>query len=83
MHSDASTDEIDAVVNRLQSLGADVQVALEGGRTVVRATTESRLGQAAPWSMLSGVDRIVPEVAGGRRVGRMHQAADRGSEMAR
>ncbi len=76
MHSDASTDEIDAVVERLHSLGADVQVAAEEGRTVLRATTESRLGEEAPWSMLSGVDRIVPEVAGGRRVGRIHQPED-------
>ena len=76
MHSDASPDEIDAVVERLHSLGADVQVTAEQGRTVMRATTESRLGEEAPWSMLSGVDRIVPEVAGGRRVGRMHQSED-------
>ncbi|MEA1903509.1 MAG: 3-deoxy-7-phosphoheptulonate synthase [Actinomycetota bacterium] len=76
MHPDASSDEIDQVVARLEALGADVQVTTEEGRTIVNGTTESRLNDEAPWGLLPGVDRIVPEIAGGRRVGRQHKAAD-------
>jgi len=76
MHPDASSEEIAKVVARLQALGADVQVSTDSGRTVVKGTTESRLNEEGPWAMLPGVDRVVPEVVGGRRVGRQHKPED-------
>lgn len=70
MHPDATGDEVAGIVERLKSLGADVHVSAEGGRTVVNGTTESRLQDEAPWDALPGVERVVPVVRGGRRVGR-------------
>lgn len=70
MHPDATGEEIAGIVDRLRSLGADVHVSTEGGRTVVNGTTESRLQDEAPWEALAGVERVVPVVRGGRRVGR-------------
>jgi 3-deoxy-7-phosphoheptulonate synthase len=72
MHSEASTDEVGRVVAHLQDLGADVRVKTNDGITVVEASTETLLHEQAPWSSLPGVDRVVPSVAGGRRVGREH-----------
>jgi 3-deoxy-7-phosphoheptulonate synthase len=70
MHADATKDEVAAIVSRLETLGADVSVTHEGGRTVVNGSTESRLHEVAPWEELPGVERVVPIVPGGRRVGR-------------
>ncbi len=70
MHPDATGDEISGIVDRLRSLGADVHVSTEAGRTVVNGTTESRLHDEAPWDSLPGVEQVVPQVRGGRRVGR-------------
>ncbi|MCI0544356.1 MAG: 3-deoxy-7-phosphoheptulonate synthase [Actinobacteria bacterium] len=70
MHADATTEEVAAIVQRLESLGADVQVVTEGGRVVVNASTEGRLHTEAPWEDLPGVERVVPVIPGGRRAGR-------------
>lgn len=70
MHPDATEHEVAAVVDKLQALGADVSVTVEGGRTVVNGSTETRLQDEAPWDALPGVERVVPVVAGGRRVSR-------------
>lgn len=76
MHPDATTDEVAQVVERLRALGADVHTTFEGGRTVVNGTTDSRLRDEAPWDALPGVERVVPVVRGGRRVGRQHHPAN-------
>jgi 3-deoxy-7-phosphoheptulonate synthase len=73
MHPDATGDEVAGIVDKLRSLGADVHVSTESGRTVVNGTTESRLQDEAPWDALPGVERVVPVVRGGRRVGRQFQ----------
>ncbi len=70
MHPDATTQEVAGVVDKLKALGADVSVTTEGGRTVVNGSIESRLQDEAPWDALPGVERVMPVVAGGRRVGR-------------
>jgi 3-deoxy-7-phosphoheptulonate synthase len=70
MHADATTEEVAAIVSRLETLGADVSVTNEGGRVIVNGSTESRLHEDAPWEELPGVERVVPVVPGGRRVGR-------------
>lgn len=69
MHVDATGEEVAGVVERLSSLGADVSVTTEAGRTVVNGTTETRLHDGAPWEALPGVERVVPVLLGGRRVG--------------
>lgn len=70
MHPDASGDEVAGVVEKLKQLGADVSVTKDGDRTVVNGTTETRLQDEAPWDSLPGVERVMPVVSGGRRVGR-------------
>ncbi len=70
MQPDATTDEVAVVVDKLRALGADVSVTTEAGRTLVSGSTESRLQGEAPWDALPGVERVMPVVGGGRRVGR-------------
>jgi 3-deoxy-7-phosphoheptulonate synthase len=76
MHPDATAEEVSRVVDKLKGLDADVQVSTEDGRTVVNGSTESRLQEEAPWDALPGVDRVVPLVRGGRRVGRSYRPED-------
>lgn len=76
MHPDATPAEVDQVVEKLRNLGADVQTTVEGGRTVVNGTTDTRLQDEAPWDSLPGVERVVPAVLGGRRVGRAFHATN-------
>lgn len=76
MHPDATGDEVSRVVDKLKALGADVSISMEDGRTVVNGSTESRLQDEAPWDSLPGVDRVVPVVRGGRRVGRGYRQED-------
>jgi 3-deoxy-7-phosphoheptulonate synthase len=70
MHPDASEVEVARVVERLRARGAEVSVTTDGGRTVVHGTIETLLHDDAPWDAFPGVERVVPEVSGGRRVGR-------------
>ncbi len=76
MRPDATGGEVVQVVEKLQALGADVNVSADEGRTVVTGTTEMRLVDEAPWDALPGVDRVVPIVKGGRRVGRQYRSED-------
>lgn len=70
MHPEATSEEVALIVERLQELEADIHVSTEGGRTVVSGTTEGKLADEAPWASLPGVERVVPVLRGGRRVGR-------------
>lgn len=70
MRPDASEEEVAFVVTRLRSLGADVRISTEAGRTVVEGSVESRLRSEGQWDDFAGVERVVPQVRGGRRVGR-------------
>lgn len=76
MQPDATSEEVAEVVERLRTLGAEVRLSSDGGRTVIDGTTELRLQEEAPWEALPGVERVVPELRGGRRVGRHHQPDD-------
>lgn len=76
MHPDATEEEIGRVVERLRSLGADVRVGVDEGRTVVEGSVESLLHAESPWDDFPGVDRVVPQVWGGRRVGREFKEDD-------
>lgn len=76
MRPDASDAEVAGVVERLRSLGADVNVTTEGDRTVIEGSVESALHEGAPWDSFPGVERTMPVIPGGRRVGREFQSAD-------
>lgn len=76
MHPDATEEEVRRVVERLRSFGADVRVGVDQGRTVVEGSVESMLHAESPWDDLPGVDRVVPQVRGGRRVGREFREDD-------
>ena len=76
MQQEATPEEVALVVNRLAGLGSDVRVTNDTGQTVVNATTESLLAEQSPWRDLPGVERVVPVIPGGRKVGRQFQAAD-------
>lgn len=76
MHPEATSEEVAQIVARLQDLDADIHITSEGGRTVVSGTTESRLADEAPWAALPGVERVVPVLRGGRRVGRHFKPED-------
>jgi 3-deoxy-7-phosphoheptulonate synthase len=76
MHPEATSEEVAQIVERLQQLGADIHITSDGGRTVVSGTTETRLADEAPWASLPGVERVVPVLRGGRRVGRHFKPDD-------
>lgn len=76
MHPDATDQEVEGVVDKLREIGADVSVSQEHGRTVVNGSTETRLHDEAPWDSLPGVERVMPVVVGGRRVGRDFRTED-------
>lgn len=75
MRPDATEAEVAGVVERLRSLGAHVNVTAEADRTVVEGTVESTLQQGGPWDSLPGVERVMPVIPGGRRVGREFKSA--------
>lgn len=76
MRPDATEAEIAGVVERLQSLGADVNVSTRGDRTTVEGSVESTLEGGAPWESFPGVERMMPVVPGGRKVGREFKSSD-------
>ncbi len=76
MHSDATEEEVESVVERLQSFGAEVSVSTEDGRTLVNGSIETLLQNEAPWDSFPGVEMVMPVVRGGRRVGREFKSAN-------
>ncbi len=76
MHPDASPDEIERVVARLDSLGASVSLSSQDGRTVVSGSVDGLLVDDSPWESFAGVERVMPVVPGGRRVGREYKSED-------
>lgn len=76
MHSDATRDEVERVVADLERLGATVARSEQSGRIVLRASVDSVLQDGSTWASRPGVERVAPEVPGGRRVGREHRSAN-------
>jgi 3-deoxy-7-phosphoheptulonate synthase len=76
MHSDATPEEVAGVVERLRASGAEVNVTLQDGRTVVDGSVDIRLYEDAPWDSFPGVERVLPSVRGGRQVGREFKSED-------
>ncbi len=76
MHPDASDIEIAGVVEKLRALGAEVRVSQELGRTVLEGSVETLLQTESPWESYPGVERVVPQIRGGRRVGREFRSED-------
>lgn len=76
MQPDATDREVAGVVERLRRLGAEVRVSTDQGRTMVEGSVESLLQAESPWDSFPGVERVVPQVRGGRRVGREFKTDD-------
>lgn len=76
MHPDATAAEVEVVVAELKARGADVTVTTDGQRTVVDGSVESLLQEEAPWDSFPGVERVMPVLRGGRRVGREFRSED-------
>ena len=74
MNPDATPEEVDSVVSRLRSIGAEVSVSTQGERTVVHGSAESILSGGAPWDSFPGVAQVMPVVRGGRQVSREHKS---------
>ena len=76
MHPDATQEEVARVVERLRMIGAEVSITTDGGRTVVNGSIETLLQDEAPWESFPGVERVMPVLRGGRRVGREYKSDD-------
>jgi 3-deoxy-7-phosphoheptulonate synthase len=76
MHPDATEAEVALVVERLRSVGAEVSITTDDGRTVVHGSIETLLQDEAPWDSFPGVERVMPVLRGGRRVGREFKSDD-------
>lgn len=76
MQADATERELEVVVDRLRSLGAEVRISQDRGRTVVEGSVEALLETGSAWDSFPGVDRVVPQIRGGRRVGREFSGDD-------
>jgi hypothetical protein len=60
MGSGASRGEVDRVVERIRSLGAEVHISVAPSRTVIAAVGDRSLLREVPWGAFSGVDRVLP-----------------------
>jgi 3-deoxy-7-phosphoheptulonate synthase len=76
MRPDATEEEVAGLVERLHSIGAVVRVSPERARTLLDVSAESLLEGEGPWEMFPGVESVIPEVPGGRRVGREFMRED-------
>ena len=76
MQPDATDGEIERVIADLERLGAGVARAEQSGQVVLQVTVDDVSQVGFDWTSRPGVERVVPQVRGGRRVGREHQAAD-------
>lgn len=76
MSPDATEQEVAGVVERLRALGAEVRVSTEGERTTVEGSVESLLRSEGHWDDLPGVEHVVPQVRGGRLVGRESRSSN-------
>jgi 3-deoxy-7-phosphoheptulonate synthase len=76
MGPDAAPGDLDRVVGRLHSIGAEVRVFVGQRRTVVGAVGDRAQVQQPPWEAFPGVERVVPVVTPFDFVGRDFRAED-------
>ena len=72
----ANADQIAAVVDRLQAIGAQAHVSEGQSRTVIGAVGDRGLIQQLPWEAMDGVERAVPVLKEFKFVSREFQAED-------
>jgi 3-deoxy-7-phosphoheptulonate synthase len=76
MQLGASQDDIDAVVQRLQTIGCDAHVSVGQYRTVIGALGDREAIRQLPWEAMSGVERAVPVMKPFKFVSRDFQPDD-------
>jgi 3-deoxy-7-phosphoheptulonate synthase len=76
MRSDASSEDVELVLERLTQLGAGTHVSRGQQRTVIGAMGARDAVQQQPWEAFSGVERALPVVRPIRFVSREFQADD-------
>lgn len=76
MKKDATSDDVEHVVERLQSIGCEAHVSVGQRRTVVGALGDRETIQQIPWEAMPGVDRAVPVLKPFKFVSRDFQEED-------
>jgi 3-deoxy-7-phosphoheptulonate synthase len=76
MQLGATQDDIDAVVQRLQTIGCDAHVSVGQYRTVIGALGDREAIRQLPWEAMSGVERAVPVMKPFKFVSRDFQPDD-------
>ena len=76
MRSDASSADVEHVVDRLKEIGADSHVSVGQMRTVIGAIGDRNVIQQLPWEAFSGVERAVPVLKPFKFVSRDFQYED-------
>jgi 3-deoxy-7-phosphoheptulonate synthase len=60
MKADATSDDVDQVVARLESIGSEAHISVGQTRTVIGVIGDRDRVQQLPWEALPGVERAVP-----------------------
>ena len=76
MRRDATTSEVDHVIERLRDIGAEAHVSVGDLRTVIGAVGDRGAIQQVPWEAFPGVERAVPVLKPYKFVSRDFQPAD-------
>ena len=76
MKQDASEDQVNAVVGRLEEIGSKAHVSKGQYRTVIGALGDREKIQQLPWEALEGVERAVPVLKPFKFVSRDFQPDD-------
>ncbi len=76
LKSDATEGDVEAVVNRLKTIGCESHVSVGQLRTVIGAIGDREIIQQLPWEAMSGVEKAVPVLKPFKFVSRDFQAED-------
>ncbi len=76
MKKDATSEDVDHVVERLSSIGCESHVSVGQRRTIVGAIGDRESIQQIPWEAMPGVDRAVPVLKPFKFVSRDFQDED-------
>jgi 3-deoxy-7-phosphoheptulonate synthase len=76
LRPDATTEDIDSVVERLRSIGCEAHVSTGQFQTVVGAIGDRERIQQVPWEAMPGVEKAVPVLKPFKFVSRDFQPAD-------
>ena len=60
MKPDATSEDVEQVISRLESIGSEAHISVGQTRTVIGAIGDRDRIQQLPWEALSGVERAVP-----------------------